>query len=181
MFVISSFCCFFYCIVLISVCLLRTLGGYKLSAWQPLLELRIQTSKKNSARSSFLACAEEVSRTSEQRSHKYRKPQKVFPRFSDRKDQNKTKKHVFVRSSLLSRNSVIMSRWGRKDVKKAPEVIRTVTEGLKSLYRKKLLPLEQYYGFHDFHSPSLEDADFDNKPMVLVVGQYSTGKTTFIK
>lgn len=74
-----------------------------------------------------------------------------------------------------------MSRWGRKNVKKAPEVIRTVTEGLKSLYRKKLLPLEQYYCFHDFHSPSLEDADFDNKPMVLVVGQYSTGKTTFIK
>ena len=74
-----------------------------------------------------------------------------------------------------------MSRWGRKNVKKTPEVIRTVTEGLKSLYRKKLLPLEQYYGFHDFHSPSLEEADFDNKPMVLVVGQYSTGKTTFIK
>lgn len=74
-----------------------------------------------------------------------------------------------------------MSRWGRKNVKKAPEVVRTVTEGLKSLYRKKLLPLEQYYGFHDFHSLSLEDADFDNKPMVLVVGQYSTGKTTFIK
>ncbi|KAL0972698.1 hypothetical protein UPYG_G00193640 [Umbra pygmaea] len=74
-----------------------------------------------------------------------------------------------------------MSRWGRKNVKKAPEVIRTVTEGLKSLYRQKLLPLEQYYGFNDFHSPSLEDADFDNKPMVLVVGQYSTGKTTFIK
>uniref|UniRef100_A0A673MNY0 EH domain-containing protein 2-like n=1 Tax=Sinocyclocheilus rhinocerous TaxID=307959 RepID=A0A673MNY0_9TELE len=74
-----------------------------------------------------------------------------------------------------------MSRWGRRNVKKAPEVIRTVTEGLKSLYRKKLLPLEQYYGFQDFHSPSLEDADFDNKPMVLVVGQYSTGKTTFIK
>ncbi|TNN66616.1 EH domain-containing protein 2 [Liparis tanakae] len=74
-----------------------------------------------------------------------------------------------------------MSRWGRKNVKKTPEVIRTVTEGLKSLYRKKLLPLEEYYGFHDFHSLSLEDADFDNKPMVLVVGQYSTGKTTFIK
>uniref|UniRef100_A0A8B9RAY4 Dynamin-type G domain-containing protein n=1 Tax=Astyanax mexicanus TaxID=7994 RepID=A0A8B9RAY4_ASTMX len=35
--------------------------------------------------------------------------------------------------------------------------------------------------FHDFHSPALEDADFDNKPMVLLVGQYSTGKTTFIR
>ncbi|KAJ8256633.1 hypothetical protein COCON_G00187850 [Conger conger] len=77
-----------------------------------------------------------------------------------------------------------MSRLGRKGGKnqkvQTPEVIRTVTEGLKSLYRQKLLPLEQLYGFHDFHSPSLEDADFDNKPMVLVVGQYSTGKTTFI-
>ena len=75
-----------------------------------------------------------------------------------------------------------MSRWGRKNKNtKTPEVIRTVTEGLKSLYRKKLLPLESYYGFHDFHSASMEDADFDNKPMVLVVGQYSTGKTTFIR
>uniref|UniRef100_A0A3B3STH7 EH domain containing 2 n=1 Tax=Paramormyrops kingsleyae TaxID=1676925 RepID=A0A3B3STH7_9TELE len=76
-----------------------------------------------------------------------------------------------------------MSRWGRRDDKnrKTPEVIRTVTEGLKSLYRKKLLPLEKYYDFHSFHSASLEDADFDNKPMVLVVGQYSTGKTTFIR
>ncbi|MBN3310512.1 EH domain-containing protein 2b [Amia ocellicauda] len=76
-----------------------------------------------------------------------------------------------------------MSRWGRRGDRgrKAPEVIRTVTEGLKSLYRRKLLPLEQHYYFQDFHSPSLEDADFDNKPMVLVVGQYSTGKTTFIR
>lgn len=35
--------------------------------------------------------------------------------------------------------------------------------------------------FHDFHSPPLDDADFDAKPMILLVGQYSTGKTTFIK
>ncbi|KAF1433281.1 EH domain-containing protein 2, partial [Spheniscus magellanicus] len=61
------------------------------------------------------------------------------------------------------------------------EVVRTVTEGLKTLYKKKLLPVEEFYRFHDFHSPALEDADFDNKPMVLVVGQYSTGKTTFIR
>uniref|UniRef100_A0A8C9RCW8 EH domain containing 2 n=1 Tax=Scleropages formosus TaxID=113540 RepID=A0A8C9RCW8_SCLFO len=75
-----------------------------------------------------------------------------------------------------------MSRWGRKNKNaEAPEAVRTVTEGLKFLYRTKLLPLENYYNFHDFHSPSLEDADFDNKPMVLVVGQYSTGKTTFIR
>ncbi|XP_050966488.1 EH domain-containing protein 2 [Labeo rohita] len=59
--------------------------------------------------------------------------------------------------------------------------VQTVTEALKTLYRQKLLPLEKYYGFSDFHSSSLEDADFDNKPMILVVGQCSTGKTTFIR
>ncbi|XP_034024022.1 EH domain-containing protein 2-like [Thalassophryne amazonica] len=56
-----------------------------------------------------------------------------------------------------------------------------VTEELKNLYYKRLLPIEKYYSFHHFHSPSYEDADFDNKPMVLVMGQYSTGKTTFIR
>uniref|UniRef100_A0A8B9PG47 EH domain containing 2 n=1 Tax=Apteryx owenii TaxID=8824 RepID=A0A8B9PG47_APTOW len=74
-----------------------------------------------------------------------------------------------------------MFSWMKKQEPKNPEVIRTVTEGLKELYKKKLLPVEEFYRFHDFHSPALEDADFDSKPMVLVVGQYSTGKTTFIR
>ncbi|CAK6979039.1 EH domain-containing protein 4 [Scomber scombrus] len=61
------------------------------------------------------------------------------------------------------------------------EMYQTVTEGLQTLYTKKLLPLEEAYLFHDFHSPALEAADFQSKPMVLLVGQYSTGKTTFIR
>ena len=65
--------------------------------------------------------------------------------------------------------------------KKDPEVFQTVSDGLKKLYKTKLLPLEESYKFHEFHSPALEDADFDNKPMVLLVGQYSTGKTSFIR
>jgi len=56
-----------------------------------------------------------------------------------------------------------------------------VVQGLKDIYKNKLLPLEQFYQFHDFHSPQLEESDFDAKPMILLVGQYSTGKTTFIK
>uniref|UniRef100_A0A3Q1HFH6 EH-domain containing 2a n=1 Tax=Anabas testudineus TaxID=64144 RepID=A0A3Q1HFH6_ANATE len=59
--------------------------------------------------------------------------------------------------------------------------VNMVTEELKNLYYKRLLPIEKYYSFHHFHSPSYEDADFDNKPMVLVMGQYSAGKTTFIR
>lgn len=61
------------------------------------------------------------------------------------------------------------------------EVYNSVSEGLKRIYKNKLLPLEETYLFHEFHSPLLDDADFDAKPMILLVGQYSTGKTTFIK
>lgn len=56
-----------------------------------------------------------------------------------------------------------------------------VLEELKRLYRKSIKPLERQYRFQDFYSPLLTDADFDSKPMVLLVGQYSVGKTTFIR
>lgn len=61
------------------------------------------------------------------------------------------------------------------------EVVENVVGEMKKIYRSKLLPLEEHYQFHDFHSPKLEDPDFDAKPMILLVGQYSTGKTTFIR
>ena len=69
---------------------------------------------------------------------------------------------------------------GKSKVKE-PEVFATVLDGLKKLYKSKLYPLEECYRFHEFHSPALDDPDFDAKPMVLLVGQYSTGKTTFIR
>ena len=41
--------------------------------------------------------------------------------------------------------------------------------------------MQQEYNYHDFHTPMLEDPDFEAKPLVMVMGQYSTGKTTFIR
>ncbi|KAJ8309173.1 hypothetical protein KUTeg_014047 [Tegillarca granosa] len=69
-----------------------------------------------------------------------------------------------------------MKRWLSGDDKrrKEPEVFNSVTDGLKALYKTKLLPLEEHYKFHDFHSPQLDDPDFDAKPMILLIGQYST-------
>src|SRR5262245_40294101 len=55
-----------------------------------------------------------------------------------------------------------MLRWG-KEKEKQPEVFATVTDGLKRLYKQKLLPLEEYYNFNQFHSPALDDPDFDAK------------------
>lgn len=65
--------------------------------------------------------------------------------------------------------------------KETNEAFDSVIDGLKKIYRAKLLPLEQAYKFHEFHSPVLDDSDFESKPMVLLVGQYSTGKTSFIR
>eukprot|EP00929_Paragymnodinium_shiwhaense_P112137 TRINITY_DN80390_c0_g1_i1.p1 TRINITY_DN80390_c0_g1~~TRINITY_DN80390_c0_g1_i1.p1 ORF type:complete len:633 (+),score=155.93 TRINITY_DN80390_c0_g1_i1:210-2108(+) len=62
-----------------------------------------------------------------------------------------------------------------------PEAVASVTEALQRLYREKLLPIERDHLFHQFYSPELTDADFASKPMVLLMGQYSTGKTTFIR
>jgi len=76
-----------------------------------------------------------------------------------------------------------MFSWMAKDDvrKKNTDVYDNVTSGLQNVYKSKLLPLEKEYNFHDFHSPILNDADFDARPMVMLVGQYSTGKTTFIR
>ena len=75
-----------------------------------------------------------------------------------------------------------MFSWvGKNDGHKHSDVYDNVTVGLQNIYKQKLLPLEKEYNFHDFHSPALEDPDFDARPMVMLVGQYSTGKTTFIR
>ena len=57
----------------------------------------------------------------------------------------------------------------------------SVVGGLQKLYKEKLLPIEKDHLFHQFYSPELTDADFASAPMVLLMGQYSTGKSTFIR
>lgn len=63
----------------------------------------------------------------------------------------------------------------------APVAPPTVVEGLKRLYNAKIKPLEKAYNYEYFHSPLLEKSDFDAAPMVLLLGQYSVGKTSFIR
>ncbi len=72
-----------------------------------------------------------------------------------------------------------MPFWKKDPVQK--ELYTNIIEGLRQVYKTKLLPLEEAYRFHEFHSSQLDDSDFSAKPMVLLVGQYSVGKTTFIR
>ncbi|QHO26665.1 EH domain-containing protein 1 [Arachis hypogaea] len=63
----------------------------------------------------------------------------------------------------------------------SPSSVTSIIDGLKKLYIQKLKPLEVTYRFNDFVFPLLTNSDFEAKPMVMLLGQYSTGKTTFIK
>ena len=64
--------------------------------------------------------------------------------------------------------------------KRAPA--ESITEGLKQIYNEKIKPLEIAYSFNTtFMNDVLMDADLDAKPIVLVLGQYSTGKTTMLE
>mmetsp|Transcript_7295 Transcript_7295/g.17191 ORF Transcript_7295/g.17191 Transcript_7295/m.17191 type:complete len:548 (+) Transcript_7295:72-1715(+) len=57
-----------------------------------------------------------------------------------------------------------------------------ITGKLKQIYRKSVLPVEKRYKYDYFYeSPLLTDVEFDAKPQVLLVGQYSVGKTSFIR
>jgi GTPase SAR1 family protein len=69
----------------------------------------------------------------------------------------------------------------KKQYDETQKIFTSVTDGLKSIYKQKIRPLEVHYSFGDAHSPLLKDSDIEAKPMVLLLGQYSTGKTTFIR
>lgn len=57
-----------------------------------------------------------------------------------------------------------------------------ITARLKTIYRKSVLPVEKRYSYDYFYeSPLMTDVEFDAKPHVLLVGQYSVGKTSFIR
>jgi GTPase SAR1 family protein len=70
-----------------------------------------------------------------------------------------------------------MLNWGRSR-KRSYE---SVASGLQQLYKEKLLPLEMDSDFHHFHAAQVPLAYFTSRPTILLLGAYSTGKTTFIQ
>ena len=56
-----------------------------------------------------------------------------------------------------------------------------IFSGLKRMYKKKILPVERNSQFTKFGTSAMSASDFAAKPMVLLLGQYSVGKTSFIR
>lgn len=64
---------------------------------------------------------------------------------------------------------------------KITERVPTFLDGLYEIYRRIVLPIEKAFHYDSFHSPFLSESEIKAKPMVLLLGQYSTGKTTFVR
>ena len=56
-----------------------------------------------------------------------------------------------------------------------------ILQRLKTIYATKLRPLERKSQYNGLQEPALSDAWFDAKPVVMLLGQYSVGKTSFIR
>lgn len=52
---------------------------------------------------------------------------------------------------------------------------------LQELYFKRVKPIEEQYLYWKFDSPPLTSSEIAAKPMIMLLGQYSTGKTSFIQ
>ena len=73
------------------------------------------------------------------------------------------------------RNAVSMAMHDRDAA--TERVIQRLTE----IYNAKIRPCEDLFGLSNFGFPTIEDSEFRMKPQVLLCGQYSTGKTSFIR
>jgi hypothetical protein len=54
-------------------------------------------------------------------------------------------------------------------------------KALQDVYSNKLKPVEELWSFNHYHQDAMTTADLEAKPQVLLLGQYSTGKTSFIR
>jgi N-terminal EH-domain containing protein len=54
-------------------------------------------------------------------------------------------------------------------------------KALQDVYNTKLKPVEDLWSFNHYHQDAMTTADLEAKPQVLLLGQYSTGKTSFIR
>lgn len=98
------------------------------------------------------------------------------------KSRRKPSADVNVDGNSSQLQSTTAQWFTQKPAKKIPlSQVTSVIDGLKRLYLEKLKPLEVTYLFNDFVSSFLSESEFDAKPMIMLLGQYSTGKTTFIK
>ena len=79
-------------------------------------------------------------------------------------------------SSSSGSNSKVASS-GNEERTQDAKVVRE----LKKLYFDSLVDIEKKFYFNELHRRAMLPAELSSKPTILLLGQYSTGKTTFIR
>ncbi|KAL7532467.1 hypothetical protein ACHAXR_010760 [Thalassiosira sp. AJA248-18] len=68
-----------------------------------------------------------------------------------------------------------------ESVNKAGDASREVMNDLQDLYMNKILPVEQLCQFKRMGGQMLDRASFNAPPILMMIGPYSSGKTSFIE
>src|SRR5690349_5432190 len=58
---------------------------------------------------------------------------------------------------------------------------KTLLDGLVDIYQRKIEPIEKTYLYEHFYGSLLSESELRAKPMIHLLGQYSTGKTSLIE
>ncbi|KAK8790871.1 hypothetical protein WA158_005502 [Blastocystis sp. Blastoise] len=77
----------------------------------------------------------------------------------------------------ITKKSKMEDVFNTEDMKLIPNVVTS----MQNMYNNKIKPIEQLYLYDRFYAPLMETREFSAKPMVLLIGQYSVGKTSFIR
>merc|ERR1719158_1764070 len=59
--------------------------------------------------------------------------------------------------------------------------VKQVSHFLATSYAQNVKPLEKAYMYGELYDKSYKEAEFTARPMILTLGQYSTGKSSFIR
>ena len=95
-----------------------------------------------------------------------------------KKSFSDVKKQVARKISSLKRvNSSVESSAGLSATSglKTDDPFNEVGQALRNLYHKVVEPIEKTSNFQQMVSQPYDDAEFEAKPLVLLIGQYSTG------
>ena len=64
--------------------------------------------------------------------------------------------------------------------RKADPISESTLKELKSIYGSSIKPLETFFKYQDISNRHMSDAEIFGQPLVLLLGPYSTGKSSFL-
>ena len=68
----------------------------------------------------------------------------------------------------------------RDAIKKINPIAQSTLKDLKDIYASSVKPLEETYKYQDISNRHMSDAQIFGQPLVLMLGPYSTGKSSFL-